>query len=500
MMTLLALVPHAGQSNMGFTTAGEYNATAELAAATSENYPHIKLFAIQSANTSVEAADVKRRFKIGWTNLTTPGNTNPDANPVAQFSAVCWNAGKTLSQMLSRAGKVHPLGMVDTSLGSTRVECWMPPAYVAGCAARYNASQPGKGHDGGKCSHVAWVGPPGTFYNGMIAPLARTIRPAALVYYQGENNMWDGIDGYHCLGDALAVAWRSAFSTAPAGVVANITDGADGAGTTAAGAGATVPWFVVQLAPCCGDNDGLIAGSYIREAQRRTTLTTADAHLIVLNDLGDAGPNLLKPSKAAPATHPKNKTEPGRRLALELASRLVPDVAGPPTALQWPPALRSTSLSADGNTLAFTFSNATGLHWMPTHNCSAYSNSSIAGEGSPCCSKATQVVQLNNQTKPDVGYAFTSMWTFVPAALNGDTLVVQVPSAAGGNAVDLAAGGGDNDGWRWVRFQFDSQPLCVLANEGKLPTSAFVVPIPPPSRVATTGVAAMHEGLAVSAV
>ena len=58
---------------------------------------------------------------------------------------------------------------------------------------------------------------------------------------QGENNMWDGIEQCHCSGDALARSWRDAFDTA-------------------------FPWFVVQLAPCSGDNDGLIAGSFVREA------------------------------------------------------------------------------------------------------------------------------------------------------------------------------------------------------------------------------------------
>ena len=36
--------------------------------------------------------------------------------------------------------------------------------------------------DIGNCSHVAWSGPPGTFANGMILPLARTVRASALIY------------------------------------------------------------------------------------------------------------------------------------------------------------------------------------------------------------------------------------------------------------------------------------------------------------------------------
>ena len=441
-----------GQSNMGFTTAGEDNSTAELAVATTANYPLVRLFGLKSANTSVEAWDVVPRWKQGWANLTVPGETNKDANPVAQFSAVCWNAGKTIVRLLKQSGQhgQHPLGLIDASLGSTRAECWMPPPAVASCRARYNASNPGKDQMLGKCSHVAWSGPPGTFFNGMIAPLARSVRPAAAVYYQGENNMWDGIDAYHCSGDALANTWRAAF-----------TDSGPG-----------FPWFVVQLAPCSGDNDGLIAGSYIREAQRRTALTVGDAHLIVLNDVGDAGVQPAKASGYAPATHPRNKTEPGRRLGLQFWSRLFPDQAGAPNSQQWPPAVKSVERSRDGASITVAFTNASGLHWHPTHNCTVYTNASIAGEGSPCCGPATEVAQFSNASTPDQGYSFTEHWVFSPASIlhqgQGGVLVVKVPQVPAGAPPFL-----------WFRFQFDSQPLCVLANDGALPTSLFVLPVPP---------------------
>ena len=39
---------------MGFTTASEDNSTAELAAATTAHYPHIRLFGLKSANTTAE--------------------------------------------------------------------------------------------------------------------------------------------------------------------------------------------------------------------------------------------------------------------------------------------------------------------------------------------------------------------------------------------------------------------------------------------------------------
>lgn len=290
----------------------------------------------------------------------------------------------------------------------------------------------------GNCSHVTWSGPPGTFYNGMIAPTARTIRPAAAVYYQGENNMWDHIDAYHCSGDALAASWRAAFSDDDA-----------------------VPWFVVQLAPCAGNNFGLFAGDNVREAQRRTSLSTPDAHLIVLTDLGDAGNDpdgLGWQCGRAPATHPKNKTEPGRRLGMQMWNHLFATAGDQPLVASGP-VLESVSRSGSAVIIRFNASTSRGLHWLPTHNCSCYT------DGGPCCTAATAYAQLSNDTLPDQTDCRDnpSTWINGTASLKGGMLSVAVPPGFVP---------------KWVRFQYVSQPLCVLANEAGLPASLFVAPVP----------------------
>ena len=118
----------------GFSVKGEFNATAEISAAIHPGaYPLLKLFGVQSQDTSVAAARLLPRYKRGWANLSEAGQTNPAAEPVAQFSAVCFNAGKELARRFQAEGAAHPIGLVDTSLGSTRVECWMPPAAIACC-------------------------------------------------------------------------------------------------------------------------------------------------------------------------------------------------------------------------------------------------------------------------------------------------------------------------------------------------------------------------------
>ena len=189
---------------------------------------------------------------------------------------------------------------------------------------------------------------------------------------------WDMIPQYHCSGDALAASWRKVFNAT------------------------TAPWFIVQLAPCCGNNFGLDAGDNIREAQRRSSTTVPDAHLVVLNDLGDTGGSSkckpdpvtgrckdqtktgpwhcidpANPRPPAPQTHPKNKTEAGRRLGLQLWARLfAKDNKTAGGVVQFTgPVLDAVKLVGRNLTVAFEPSSAKGLGWAPTHNCTCYARS-----------------------------------------------------------------------------------------------------------------------------
>jgi hypothetical protein len=104
-----------GQSNMGFTTRGEYNGTEEIAHATTANYPLIKLYGVGSANTSTQAPAVAPRYRSKWANLSEYPipSTNPGANPVGQFSAVCWNMAKELDRQFKVGGlQVQPVQTV----------------------------------------------------------------------------------------------------------------------------------------------------------------------------------------------------------------------------------------------------------------------------------------------------------------------------------------------------------------------------------------------------
>jgi hypothetical protein len=245
----------------------------------------------------------------------------------------------------------------------------------------------------------------------------------------------------------------------------------------------------VQLAPCSGDNYGLFAGDNIREAQRRSSLSIPDAHLIVLNDLGDAGEmingswncrNPSAPTKPpAPQTHPKNKTEPGRRLGLQVWRRLFGNlhstsqstrrvagtetVATAVTMVTTGPVFQSAVKSGtDTLVVQFEAASSAGLHWAPTHNCSCYTLSA------PCCSTDTQYVQLSNLTMPDDqssqknNKTRAQSWVNASATITGSTLIAPIPA--------------DFD-VKWIRFQYVAQPICVLANSDGLPTSLFLAPV-----------------------
>jgi sialate O-acetylesterase len=98
-----------------------------------------------------------------------------------------------------------PVGVIDASVGATRIESWTPAAGFAAVSSL------------GELSRAAHA--PGTFaeglipsrvFNGMIHPLA----PFALrgvIWYQGENNLHDVVDGarYADKMEALILGWRS---------------------------------------------------------------------------------------------------------------------------------------------------------------------------------------------------------------------------------------------------------------------------------------------------
>jgi sialate O-acetylesterase len=120
----------------------------------------------------------------------------------------------------------------------------------------------------------------GSIYNGMIEPLIPfAIR--GVIWYQGESNEARA-QQYGILLPTMIRAWRERWGQGK------------------------FPFGIVQLPNYRDSHSDPVdeAWSHLREAQRRTALTTRNAGLIVTIDIGEAHD-----------IHPKNKLEVGRRMS-----------------------------------------------------------------------------------------------------------------------------------------------------------------------------------------
>ncbi|XP_050390045.1 sialate O-acetylesterase-like [Patella vulgata] len=102
-----------GQSNMQFTVAGAFNATAEIADAAS--FPNIRVFTVAMETATVPQYDfisVEEPWSVASPASVGHGNWT-------YFSAVCWLYGKYLYQKLN-----YPIGLVASDWGGTPIETW----------------------------------------------------------------------------------------------------------------------------------------------------------------------------------------------------------------------------------------------------------------------------------------------------------------------------------------------------------------------------------------
>jgi sialate O-acetylesterase len=94
-----------GQSNMGWTVSGSWDADLEIATA---KFPNIRLISVPQVGTQ----EIQKDFQGQW-EPCTPAN-------VGQFSAVGFFFGRTLHQMLD-----VPIGLIDNAWGGSSAEAWV---------------------------------------------------------------------------------------------------------------------------------------------------------------------------------------------------------------------------------------------------------------------------------------------------------------------------------------------------------------------------------------
>lgn len=280
-----------GQSNMAMAMTRVANAEQEIAAA---DYPNIRLFAVERQITAAQP----QRDCVGSWSLCSPKVT-------PTFSAVAYFYGRELHAKL----KV-PIGIIDSSWGSTDIQAWMSMRALAEdpdfepVIARYKmqlkdfprmkeehrekmaewkqlaaqAKNEGRGvprkpyPPRGPGELVTQTG----MYNAMIAPLIPYgIRGVA--WYQGEGNAtrsW----GYRKLFPAMIRQWRGDWGQGD------------------------FPFYYVQIAPWHKYYHAIAAE--LRETQLMA-LSVPNTGMVVTMDVPDVTD-----------LHPKNKRDVGKRLAL----------------------------------------------------------------------------------------------------------------------------------------------------------------------------------------
>jgi sialate O-acetylesterase len=282
-----------GQSNMQLTLPETNEGEAAIAAA---DHLTIRLF-----DVSRDVAFKRKTGKLGSWQVSSPESVRP-------FSAACYYFGVNLQKELQ-----VPIGLINSSYGGSQAEAWTPVEYLLASddlrpcverakiwdaerprvkiefeqqmqqwrevaakakAAGGDAPRPPREPDAIRPFRIA-----GSIYNGMIEPLIPfAIR--GVLWYQGESNE-ERAQQYGILLPTMIRAWRERWGQGD------------------------FPFGIVQL-PNYRDSHGEPADeswSHLREAQRRTALTTSKSGLIVTIDIGEAHD-----------IHPKNKLEVGNRM------------------------------------------------------------------------------------------------------------------------------------------------------------------------------------------
>lgn len=246
-----------GQSNMQ-KPLGEmkgqrptFDAEAEIAAA---DHADIRLFKVERKKANAPQDDVGGHWE----------RCSPATIDALKFSAAAYYFGRTLQDTLR-----VPVGLIDSTVGGTRIELWTPPATLTPDARTMGSDTPSM------------------LYNGMVAGLA----PFALrgaIWYQGESNILDTDDGpaYTPKMAALVEGWRRRWDS-------------------------RLPFYYVQVAPHAYSvvradkvRHGAESEPRLWEAQA-DALAIAGTGMVVTTDLVDDLRDI----------HPRDKRSVGRRLA-----------------------------------------------------------------------------------------------------------------------------------------------------------------------------------------
>jgi sialate O-acetylesterase len=187
-----------GQSNMGFSLRGMFNASIEIDNA--YKYPKIRLFTASLAQSYIPQEELMG-ISLQWSVASNTSVAN-GAN-----SAVCWLYGRMIHEGLGG----RPIGLVHSSWGGTSIEWWSPPDALKECNVTQTPEVPLE-NDLQSDFEVDVTLNNTVIYNAMIHPLTRLVI-RGVIWYQGENNAGRKPDIYTCTFSKLIEHWRSIWYT-----------------------------------------------------------------------------------------------------------------------------------------------------------------------------------------------------------------------------------------------------------------------------------------------
>lgn len=259
-----------GQSNMEYAMGSNYSPTSMDPFTVRPD--HTKRAPYMVADLAAANDPQLRIYRQQRPPATQRGWAAVDPHTLSDFSAVLYYFGREIRKEVD-----VPIGLIETSVGGSRIELWVSPQ-------AFSAIPTFKGEH--QIDGVA----PGHFWSLMVKPLVPyTLR--GFLWYQGEANIVTsaGAARYTDKMEALIDSWRTAFD------------------------GPKLPFYFVQMAPLIystrkhnNEDHPLESYSELHEQQTQT-LKIPNTGMVVTTDLADAGlPNNI---------HPQNKRPVGERLA-----------------------------------------------------------------------------------------------------------------------------------------------------------------------------------------
>ena len=417
-----------GQSNMALpVSGGSLPLLPNITEAMAKNYPYMRLlnnghfWPPTPSHPGGTALGRQTGDRPGWQVPTFGNGSYASQGTVANFSAVCWFMGTTLSDYTNRS---RPIGLISTDAGGTSIHRWVSQEATAASS----------------CSQVtptstqSMGGDIGTLFEPMVSPLAQ-MAVSGFTWYQGEANECPkafpvhtggpcGGTYYACTLQTLITSWRKAFTNSPA----------------------DAPFLINELGALQDT-----AWPVLRQAMHQAVAGVSNAAVIANADMGTTGGRRTAEGLPSGAMHSGRKINLGRRNGLAMLGLQHQPLPTPFHAPYYTgPVLEQATITPPTHdapgvyTVAMTFSTATagGLHFHGAAECIA------------CCgSKNGSAVQVRVVNATDMT-GYTWQRSASPTVVNGNTVTAAFTPDPANAVVDTTQ----------LRFMYEGEPECVLYN------------------------------------